>query len=197
MDDPKSTPDLPPNGSGGIASKADAPTDRETVATDRIRQRFLDLKQFERVGVLASPLPKILTQDAMSGTAKGPEASEPWPLTLHDALRIGLDNAATVRVIAGAQDSPIGGFAPASVKTGTFRHPNDARPAPIMIERLNAEVSSWRFLTEVMAHVRSVEQQYWVLACAMSGSRPPTGPSAWYRSFSIVKMRSSSCAVVR
>ena len=46
MDDPKSTPDLPRKGSSGNESAADSPTDRETIAADRIRQRFLDLKQF-------------------------------------------------------------------------------------------------------------------------------------------------------
>ena len=33
-----------------------------------------------------------------------------------------------------------------------------------MIARLNADASRWRFKSEVMAHVRSIQQQYWVLA---------------------------------
>ncbi len=35
-----------------------------------------------------------------------------------------------------------------------------------MIQRLNADAAVWRFKAEVMAHVRSVEQQYWNLAQA-------------------------------
>jgi outer membrane protein TolC len=42
----------------------------------------------------------------------------------------------------------------------------EANRAPIVIARLNADVAVWRFKAEVMAHVRSVEQQYWALAQA-------------------------------
>ena len=40
----------------------------------------------------------------------------------------------------------------------------EANRAPIVIARLNADASVWRFKAEVMAHVRSIEQQYWSLA---------------------------------
>ena len=42
----------------------------------------------------------------------------------------------------------------------------EANRAPIVIARLNADAAVWRFKAEVMAHVRSVEQQYWNLAQA-------------------------------
>ncbi len=42
----------------------------------------------------------------------------------------------------------------------------EANRAPIVIARLNADVAVWRFKSEVQAHVRSVEQQYWALAQA-------------------------------
>ncbi len=42
----------------------------------------------------------------------------------------------------------------------------EANRAPIVISRLNADAAVWRFKAEVMAHVRSVEQQYWNLAQA-------------------------------
>ena len=42
----------------------------------------------------------------------------------------------------------------------------EANRAPIVIARLNADAAVWRFKSEVMAHVRSVEQQYWNLAQA-------------------------------
>ena len=42
----------------------------------------------------------------------------------------------------------------------------EANRAPIVIARLNADAAVWRFKAEVMASVRSVEQQYWSLAQA-------------------------------
>ena len=40
----------------------------------------------------------------------------------------------------------------------------EANRAPIIVARLNADAAVWRFKAEVMAQVRSVEQQYWSLA---------------------------------
>jgi outer membrane protein TolC len=40
----------------------------------------------------------------------------------------------------------------------------EANRAPIVVARLNADAAVWRFKAEIMAHVRSVEQQYWSLA---------------------------------
>ena len=40
----------------------------------------------------------------------------------------------------------------------------EANRAPIVIARLNADAAVWRFKADVMAHVRSIEQQYWSLA---------------------------------
>src|SRR3954465_10954170 len=40
----------------------------------------------------------------------------------------------------------------------------EANRAPIVISRLNADAAVWRFKAEIMAHVRSIEQQYWSLA---------------------------------
>ncbi len=40
----------------------------------------------------------------------------------------------------------------------------EANRAPVVIARLNADSSVWRFKAEVMAEVRSIEQQYWSLA---------------------------------
>ncbi len=44
--------------------------------------------------------------------------------------------------------------------------PSAWRPtgAPIVVARLNADAAVWRFKAEVMAEVRSIEQQYWSLA---------------------------------
>jgi len=127
-------------------------------------------------------------------TANDPQALEPWPMTLEQAIRIGLDNSEIVRVIAfGAQGIPVGGFVPTPLDTGigaqfasalefaafqggqgmTPPGQTPGRPvvpkaniAPIVIARLNADSAIWRFKSEVMAHVRSIEQQYWNLAQA-------------------------------
>jgi outer membrane protein TolC len=42
----------------------------------------------------------------------------------------------------------------------------EANRAPIVISRLNADSTVWSFKSNVMAHVRSIEQQYWALAQA-------------------------------
>ncbi len=60
-------------------------------------------------------LPKV----AKPRTTNDPEAQEVWPMTLQQAIRIGLDNSEIVRVIAfGAQGIPIGGFEPTPLNTG-------------------------------------------------------------------------------
>jgi outer membrane protein TolC len=76
-----------------------------------------------------------------------------WPLSLAEAIRSALDHDEIVRVIS--QDVP-----PACV-TGP---PSNA--SPIVIARLNADASLWRFKSAVMAEVRSVEQKYWHLVQA-------------------------------
>jgi len=40
----------------------------------------------------------------------------------------------------------------------------EANRAPIVIARLNADAAVWKFKADIMAHVRSIEQQYWSLA---------------------------------
>ena len=40
----------------------------------------------------------------------------------------------------------------------------EANRAPIVVARLNADAAVWRFKAGVLAHVRSIEQQYWSLA---------------------------------
>jgi len=99
------------------------------------------------------------------------DAEEVWPMTLQQAIRIALDNSEVVRVIAfGAQGIPIGGFEPTPL-TNDAAGPDQAPVsqldrASIVIAGLNADVSVWRLKADVMAHVRSVEQQYWNLAGA-------------------------------
>ncbi len=69
------------------------------------------------------------------------DAQERWSLTLHEALNIGLDNSEIVRVIARTE------------KTNKI--------AP-----LQGGTDPERFKSELMAHLRSVEQCYWNLSQA-------------------------------
>jgi outer membrane protein TolC len=100
------------------------------------------------------------------------EPQEVWPLTLQQAIRIGLDNSEIVRVIAfGQQGIPVGncfGSPPQMPEPLRVAEVNGAKvdPDAIVIARLNADAAKWRFQSEIMAHVRSVEQQYWNLAQA-------------------------------
>jgi outer membrane protein TolC len=84
--------------------------------------------------------------------ADGPQtpAADVWPLTLRDAIRIGLENSEIIRVV------------PEPARNG--RAPVVANSAPIVIARLNADASFWNFKAEVMAHLRSIEQLYWALS---------------------------------
>lgn len=52
-------------------------------------------------------------------TTENPEAEEIWELTLPEAIKIAMDNAETIRVIAlGAQGTPVSGFEPTPLNTG-------------------------------------------------------------------------------
>ena len=167
LDDPQPKPDLAPKDRSRSRSRSMQKRPPSRFLRDRIRQRIEELKQVEQAGILTSPLPKNLTRVAKPRTTNEPEAGEIWPMTLHQAMRIALDNCEIVRVIAfGAEGIPIGGFEPTPLKIGTSAKASDANPAPIVIARLYADANPWRFKAEVEAHVRSVEQQYWNLAQA-------------------------------
>jgi RNA polymerase sigma factor (sigma-70 family) len=86
---------------------------------------------------------------------------EPWSLSLRDAIRIGLDNSRSVRVISlGAYGIPVGGFEPSRIKKDAARSATDAS---CVIASLSPDADAQRFRAEVMAEVRSIEQQYWSL----------------------------------
>jgi outer membrane protein TolC len=106
--------------------------------------------------------PKPSEKGAPPRTMDDPEAQETWPMTLRDAIGIALDNSEIVRIVAlGARG--VGGAA----STGTENAKREySEGKPIGIARVNADASSGRFRAEVMALVRSVEQQYWNLAQA-------------------------------
>ena len=76
-------------------------------------------------------------------TAKGP-VREIWPMTLRDAIRIGLDNFKTARILSGL-GVPAGEIVISPVSPGEDK-------------------GGWMFKGKIMAHVRSIEQRYWSLA---------------------------------
>ena len=79
----------------------------------------LEDKEVKQADLLSSTLPMQLPKVAKPRTTNDPEAQEVWPMTLQQAIRIGLDNSEIVRVIAfGAQGIPIGGFEPTPLNTG-------------------------------------------------------------------------------
>jgi outer membrane protein TolC len=112
----------------------------------------------------ASPIccPASACSDVKAGEAEGQEVRE---LTLPDAIRIAMDNCEGVRLVGWG----------VGMHEGVYRdYPDpkscleaiggtEANQAPIIIARINADASLWRFKAEAMALVRSVEQQYWSL----------------------------------
>jgi Surface antigen variable number repeat len=134
----------------------------------------------------ASSSPDTACAAAPAPAADG-EALERWPMTLAEATRIALDQDEFVRVIAfGAQGIPIGGFEPTRLDTNSAQ-PASPPVAPGSIEctsggdtlgrafsavvsPVNADGSKWRFKSELMAKVRSVEQLYWCLEQAQVAS---------------------------
>ncbi len=102
-----------------------------------------------------------------------------WLMTLHDAIRIALDNSEIASVVYARlppgtvteedrRDPGVFlGYRPYyKAPLGFAERPTRKAPilGPFMIHRVNADTPSARFLAEAMALVRSVEQQYWVVA---------------------------------
>ncbi len=89
------------------------------VPHDKLGRVALEDKDIKRADLLSATMPLQLPRLAKPRTTNDPEAQEIWPMTLQQAIRIGLDNSEIVRVIAfGAQGIPIGGFEPTPLNTG-------------------------------------------------------------------------------
>jgi outer membrane protein TolC len=72
-----------------------------------------------RQAAFFSDLPTQLPQIDRPRTPDNPEALEPWPMTLQEAIQIGMDNSEVIRVISlGAQGIPVSGFEPTPLNTG-------------------------------------------------------------------------------
>ncbi len=95
------------------------------------------------------------------------EVRDFWGLSLPEAIRISLDNAEVVRLIrcTGPAQILCEGQPPVPVTVeGPLTDDEWDGTTPLIIGRVQTDVNIWRFKAEVMAHIRSVEQQYWSLA---------------------------------
>jgi outer membrane protein TolC len=88
------------------------------VPHDPMGATALEDKEVKQADFLCSNLKMQLPKVHKPRTTNDPEAEEIWPMTLQEAIRIGLDNAELIRVIPfGAQGIPIGGFEPSPLNT--------------------------------------------------------------------------------
>ncbi|WP_068419489.1 TolC family protein [Planctomyces sp. SH-PL62] len=91
----------------------------KSVPHDNMGKMALEDKEVKQADFLSSGAPLPIPKIAKPRTTNDPEADEIWPMTLQEAIRIGLDNSEVVRVIAfGAQGIPVGGFEPQPLNTG-------------------------------------------------------------------------------
>ncbi len=89
------------------------------VPHDNMARVALEDSDVKRAQLLSNASPVPLPRLSKPRTTNDPEAAEVWPMTLQQAIRIGLDNSEVVRVIAfGAQGIPIGGFEPTPLNSG-------------------------------------------------------------------------------
>jgi outer membrane protein TolC len=89
------------------------------VPHDNMARAAMEDSEVQRAELLSNATPVPLPRVAKPRTTNDPEAAEVWPMTLQQAIRIGLDNSEVVRVIAfGAQGIPIGGFEPTPLNVG-------------------------------------------------------------------------------
>jgi outer membrane protein TolC len=89
------------------------------VPHDNMGSMALEDKEVKQADFLSSSMPMQFPKVHKPRTTNDPEADEVWPMTLQEAIRIGLDNSEVVRVIPfGAQGIPIGGFEPSPLNTG-------------------------------------------------------------------------------
>jgi RNA polymerase sigma factor (sigma-70 family) len=99
-----------------------------------------DSNRAERASTRAAVL-RVQPEQVQQSSPAVNKPGESWPLTLREAIRIGLDNSDALRVIAlGTTEMPLRIF------------PRDPRAEPL------------GFKAEAMAHLRAIEQRYWGLA---------------------------------
>ena len=76
-------------------------------------------KDVKTASLLTNRAPAAMPRVDPPRTTNNPEAQEVWPMSLQQAITIGLDNSEVIRVISlGAQGIPVGGFEPTPLNTG-------------------------------------------------------------------------------
>jgi outer membrane protein TolC len=91
----------------------------KAVPHDNLGRIALEDKEVKKADLLTSTMPMQFPKLAKPRTTNDPEAQEMWPMSLQQAIEIGLSNSEIIRVIAfGAQGIPIGGFEPTPLNTG-------------------------------------------------------------------------------
>ncbi|MHC5542980.1 TolC family protein, partial [Singulisphaera rosea] len=92
----------------------------------------------------------------LAASGKSEEAArEEWPLSLREAIIIGLENSEAVRVVStGTRKQSVGSFEKSN--SGDRRG-----ESPFEIAQAKPTLDVTHFRAEIMAHVRSVEQIYW------------------------------------
>jgi RNA polymerase sigma factor (sigma-70 family) len=107
---------------------------------------------------LASPAETFLVREpfvAAVASPVGEPRGEVWYLSIRDAVRIGLELSEVVRVLS------VSGSNPTQPQKGSMDRLKDA---VCVIQPVGADTNPQRFKAEVMALVRSIEQQYWSLS---------------------------------
>ena len=69
------------------------------VPHDAMGKMAIEDKEVKQADFLSSSLPMQLPKVHKPRTTNDPEADEIWPMTLQEAIRIGLDNSEVIRVI--------------------------------------------------------------------------------------------------
>jgi outer membrane protein TolC len=152
---PKTADDLKKERAGIDTEGAEAPTSVSTSSAGKKEGEDPAPPARLLSSTLPMQLPKVKAPKKLDET----EAQEDWPMTRREALHIALDHSEIVRVISRCPKAP-------TANCFGNSEPDDSYAGPIMIARLNADASLWRFKAAVMAEVRSVEQRYWNLAQA-------------------------------
>ncbi len=92
--------------------------ENKAVPADKLSRIADEDKEIKQTSFFTGKIPNM-PQVSPPRTTNNPEAQHVWPLTLQEAIRIGLDNSEVVRVISlGAQGIPVGGFEPTPLNTG-------------------------------------------------------------------------------
>lgn len=108
-------------------------------------------------GLPEHPLPKL----AKACETSCEDDRQACPLTVKEAIRVGLENSEVVRVVTPGATG-LDGKLPSGSPDDAAR--KQAEGEPIVIDSLHADATAWAVKNAVQEQVRSIEQQYWALS---------------------------------